>query len=1768
MTKTAKLFGKKIDVNKMSHLLPEHLKGTYELGNCIEVSSTRSSNEAIKIDFDDTDLLAIQFTDKTEWIGHLEDIQEIYDTKTQSSRSAGKEDYVFEPFILSKETSRGSIKQAAIKLFSVFKPKNTAATTIKVLGAQYDKKVQPEPGLYCLDANMERRPYDIEDHKNGRYLLLLHGTLSTAQQAFGELIGNGVWQELVEIYKDKIIALEHETLSKSPLDNALTFLENTPKNCEIDILSHSRGGLVADILAKCDYRNRSNGTIGFSDEELSIVRKNNKSLTKTIAEINKKAEAHRLYVNKVVRVASPSSGTTILSRRVDHFFNLLLNAISLSLGVSNPLYGIVKSFLLELLAQKEDPEVLPGLNSMMPESAFQQMMNSGISKVQSELYCIAGDAEVGGFNFESLKVILANLFYFSPNDLVVDTQRMYHGIQRNQGMFFYESQNSDTNHFKYFSNPDTSQAIVEALSVSEKTYTSLFKRKIDVEGDRGVLLKWFSMKSVSYKPTTYERDVVIIIPGIMGSALAEGEEELWVQFKKIKKGAIATQLNISNDKIRPSGVIEKYYDSFAQYLNTKYDVVTLEFDWRLSISKAADELKKVVEEVSNASKELNVHIVAHSMGGLVVRQCMMAHLEFWEDYQKNNQNKFVMLGTPWLGSYLIMEVLTGHSGRVKQLAMLDFKHNRKELLRIFWKYKGVFELLPIEDTKNRPFWQSQFWDELKEDAKIDTMPNPKNNQPSLHHFEKYREEVLSFLEEIYNKDDFFKNIYYICGNDDRTVFDYRLGNRTFSSKKKLIYKSTSRGDGSVTWDTGIPKPLIGSKNLYYANATHGSLADEEEVFKGVGDILEIGSTTALVSTEFSLRSEEIITEGEEYPVPLFDSDEVFNTIFGGRKVTSKIEPSELRVDVIHGDLKASSFPVMVGHFFMDLILSAEKALDSYLGGRLSQRMGIGYYPGKIGESEVFFNLLTKPKGAIICGLGLPDELTSFLLAKTVNLAVRKYAMFMRDNYTLPRAKQYSKGLSFVMIGIGYGKLSIEQSIKGILLGVTQANNYIKKTNHGLRPIENVEIVNYYQSLSSQAYFCLNRIQKQDERIKFKLHPKIIRMPGAKRRHLIEENPYTRWSNLHIACVGENRLEVYTSNNQARVEKKTTGIGIRHVKHLLDKDILESSWNTKLSKTLFEMLIPNDFKNIFRDQNSMVVKLDKCAAQIPWELLHDRYIDKMPASVMAGFIRQLITKDSYQVENAKLNNNNVLVVGDPLYNRDDLKPLIAAKIEAEWVVDQMRFNSYKPNPVIRMEASDILKELFNYEYKMLHFAGHGVYNPEKGEIGIAIGGDLFIDPGMIKQLSTVPEFVFINCCYSGALNAEDDKYYKSRYSLAADVGTQLIEMGVKAIVISGWAVNDAAAKTFAETFYNNMFMGYNFGQSVQKARMSCYQNHSTTNTWGAYQCYGNPFYKFNNNQGTEHEGLEYVISDQIHTDMDNLLVAIRDQEHNTSITLEKLDNYLHKARQADLLDAVVIEKEALIYDELGMENIALSKFKELFLIPNGNFSICALQHYCTIKSYHLTSESVEDDLNEIKKLCLLGRNPKRLNIVANAYKMASLLFKDTPKKQIESLEKAFSLYTEAFEIASGDIDDGDYLDAITNLIFVGYILELRKSKTLIERLSNIKTLQQVSNVKDYLLQLQEKLRNMNTVNFDVSIQIGITETQYSLMLLNNDFKVDPKIDIIKTYQNVFQLLYSPRYINIEIRQIDFLLHYMEDETLIKQLKSIQTEIRKMLNRETD
>jgi hypothetical protein len=56
------------------------------------------------------------------------------------------------------------------------------------------------------------------------------------------------------------------------------------------------------------------------------------------------------------------------------------------------------------------------------------------------------------------------------------------------------------------------------------------------------------------------------------------------------------------------------------------------------------------------------------------------------------------------------------------------------------------------------------------------------------------------------------------------------------------------------------------------------------------------------------------------------------------------------------------------------------------------------------------------------------------------------------------------------------------------------------------------------------------------------------------------------------------------------------------------------------------------------------------------------------------------------------------------------------------------------------------------------------------------------------------------------------------------------------------VNDKAAETFATTFYSALLNGATFGDAVTTARQETWENHPDTNTWGAYQCYGDPDFR--------------------------------------------------------------------------------------------------------------------------------------------------------------------------------------------------------------------------------------------------------------------------------------------------------------------------------------
>jgi hypothetical protein len=112
------------------------------------------------------------------------------------------------------------------------------------------------------------------------------------------------------------------------------------------------------------------------------------------------------------------------------------------------------------------------------------------------------------------------------------------------------------------------------------------------------------------------------------------------------------------------------------------------------------------------------------------------------------------------------------------------------------------------------------------------------------------------------------------------------------------------------------------------------------------------------------------------------------------------------------------------------------------------------------------------------------------------------------------------------------------------------------------------------------------------------------------------------------------------------------------------------------------------------------------------------------------------------------------------------------------------------------------------------------------------------------MPVAPELFFVNCCLLGKIDpaTETDHLRANRPALASSVAVQLIKMGVRAVVAAGWEVNDDAAASFAESFYDGLLDGRDLGTVAKDARGEVYGKYPSSSTWGAYQVYGQPDFR--------------------------------------------------------------------------------------------------------------------------------------------------------------------------------------------------------------------------------------------------------------------------------------------------------------------------------------
>jgi len=304
------------------------------------------------------------------------------------------------------------------------------------------------------------------------------------------------------------------------------------------------------------------------------------------------------------------------------------------------------------------------------------------------------------------------------------------------------------------------------------------------------------------------------------------------------------------------------------------------------------------------------------------------------------------------------------------------------------------------------------------------------------------------------------------------------------------------------------------------------------------------------------------------------------------------------------------------------------------------------------------------------------------------------------------------------------------------------------------------------------------------------------------------------------------------------------------------------------RTLEKLLIPRDLRaKVFSSAAPVVLALDAATARIPWEMLrlpHAAGSGAAESSFLStapgyGVTRQFRTVFAPAPELNRGANRDLrfLIVADPAEDA----PLEGAQQEAlaiERILQEFKTRHEAANPgcTVHVEVllgpsqatrADVINRLTNQRYDVIHFAGHCYYDAADPEQN----GWIFheerherITAAELSRLDCVPPFVFSNACESGVTPDRSG----SGLALAPAFAEAFFMRGVRNFICSAWPVDDAAAEVFARTFYTAFLGTANSApaairEAVRLARCATQQlPDDTSNTWGAYQHYGNPEFR--------------------------------------------------------------------------------------------------------------------------------------------------------------------------------------------------------------------------------------------------------------------------------------------------------------------------------------
>ncbi len=1089
--------------------------------------------------------------------------------------------------------------------------------------------------------------------------------------------------------------------------------------------------------------------------------------------------------------------------------------------------------------------------------------------------------------------------------------------------------------------PELASMLARPTAEEEKTL------RVYLGDDRYQRMHDMALKRTSTRRAAAEpRGNVVVIPGIMGSELVSvdrggDQDHIWVHvYRLITGGLERLRLNAAGLEdhdpaydVRATGILKRYYGELLLSLSESWRVRAFWFDWRKDLNVSADELKARLS--GWFADDAPVHIVAHSMGGLVARTFMKRHGDRWKKMAGDGGSggRLIMLGTPNHGSYAIPQAITGAATMVKRLALLDVAHNTEELLQVLNSFVGSYQMLP---SPLRVPGVDQLY-------KAETYRGLGISQDRLDSAKNHHEGLLTSVDP--------ERMLYVAGSDQGTFGGIRDPDHP---EKLESYTVTARGDGTVPHVLG----LLDDVKTYYVKEEHGNLTSNARILSALDELLIAGETTALDPEPFmrsrgledipeeDLRGRMIATreaedkdlkalvmrnsvrsadQGEDTYVSTDERrmEEILTRDFlphashdGPEEVRgATFDPPSIEIGLVCGEIEKLRYgsvksgggdavdAISVGHYINVRPQEAELALDLAVSRALRGRAG-GSEDG-LPESD---RLLTQyfERGIIRGRLGAPFFLPDPRPGSTERV-IAVAGMGLPGSFGVPEltvlarelcwslGRMEKRHLATVLIGSGRGNIPTREAISAWMRGIKKAiTGSIEDEGRRLVRVTFVErdpdtaeklasaIRQEKANLEAQNQLKIDFREPSKQQIRNRRIEKESQTE-ADDEGTLEERPPTR---ITLRLEG-NRYTFGAITENASVPERTVTLDPAVVKEANEELAAESdpAMQAERGSFLERLLVPAELRAQFSTEVPLVMMLDSTMARIHWEMvaqpelaLEENGPPETPRQnggssefdpdrflgTGRGFTRQLRTTFAPPPEPPPPPRRvmRVLVVADPAEDAH----LPGAEEEGVEVADLFEgFNvAYEKLSSNRVEVvrlfgpyaatrTNVLRHLMLRSYDVLHFAGHCTYDENPEASGWVFSGGQLISPNELGRVDRIPNFVFSNACESGIT---PDRSERRSVELAPSFAERFFERGISNFVCTAWPVDDLAARTFALTLYTELLGLRKSGDgenqyedpqpmyaAMREARHAIAGFPGGARTWGAYQHYGSPYFRF-------------------------------------------------------------------------------------------------------------------------------------------------------------------------------------------------------------------------------------------------------------------------------------------------------------------------------------